>query len=144
MGISFREEIGWLLAKWLKVPNRRRMDQEASRILEQLGVTESYVKAPIYSSMEVEEIGRTEDGVPVFIDQRAYSSDHIIVVNRIKCHTKFKAEVESGLMKMMAIGMGKRKGAELYHKAAVQYGFAKIIVEAGREVIKKAPILCIR
>jgi nickel-dependent lactate racemase len=68
-------------------------------ILEQLGVTESYVGAPIYSSMEVEEIGRTEDGVPVFIDQRAYSSDHIIVVNRIKCHTKFKAEVESGLMK---------------------------------------------
>jgi hypothetical protein len=111
-------------------------------ILEQLGVTESYVKAPIYSSMEVEEIGRTEDGVPVFIDQRAYSSDHIIVVNRIKCHTKFKAEVESGLMKMMAIGMGKRKGAELYHKAAIQYGFPKIIVEAGREVIKKAPILC--
>lgn len=111
-------------------------------ILEQLGVTESYVKAPIYSSMEVEEISHTEDGVPVFIDKHAYCADHIIVVNRIKCHTKFKAEVESGLMKMMAIGMGKQKGAELYHKAAIQYGFPKIIVEAGREVIKKAPILC--
>jgi hypothetical protein len=111
-------------------------------ILEQLGVTESYVKAPIYSSMEVEEIGSTEDGVPVFIDEHAYSADHIIVTNRIKCHTKFKAEVESGLMKMMAIGMGKQKGAELYHKAAIQYTFPKIIVEAGREVIKKAPILC--
>ena len=111
-------------------------------ILEQLGVTESYVKAPIYASMEVEEISQTEDGVPVFIDRHAYSADHIIVVNRIKCHTKFKAGVESGLMKMMAIGMGKQKGAELYHKAAIQYGFAKIIVEAGREVIRKAPILC--
>jgi hypothetical protein len=111
-------------------------------ILEQLGITESYVKAPIFSSMEVEEIGHTEDGVPVFIDKHAYSSDHIIVVNRIKCHTKFKAEVESGLMKMMAIGMGKQQGAELYHKAAVQYTFPKIIVEAGRQVIKKAPILC--
>ena len=111
-------------------------------ILEQLGITESYVKAPIYSSMDVEEIGHTEDGVPVYVDKRAYSADHIIVANRIKCHTKFKSEVESGLMKMMAIGMGKQKGAELYHKAAIQYGFAKIIVEAGREVIKKAPILC--
>jgi hypothetical protein len=111
-------------------------------ILEQLGVIESYVKAPIYSSMEVEEISHTEDGVPVFIDKHAYAADHIIVVNRIKCHTKFKAEVESGLMKMMAIGMGKQKGAELYHKAAIQYSFPKIIVEAGREVIKKAPILC--
>lgn len=111
-------------------------------ILEQLGVTESYVQAPIRSAMEVEEISQTEDGVPVFIDRHAYSADHIIVVNRIKCHTKFKAEVESGLMKMMAIGMGKQKGAEFYHKAAIQYGFPKIIVDAGREVIKKAPISC--
>ena len=111
-------------------------------ILEQLGVTESYVKAPIFSSMEVEQISRTQDDVPVFIDKHAYSADHIIVANRIKCHTKFKAEVESGLMKMMAIGMGKQKGAELYHKAAIQYTFPKIIVEAGREVIKKAPIRC--
>ena len=65
-----------------------------------------------------------------------------MVAGRIKPHTKFKAPIESGLMKMMAIGMGKQKGAEYYHKAAIQYGFAKIIVDAGREVIKKAPILC--
>lgn len=111
-------------------------------MLAQLGVTESFVKAPILSSMKVEEIGRTEDGVPVFIDRHAYSADHIVVVNRIKCHTKFKSSIESGLMKMMAIGMGKQKGAELYHKAAIQYTFAKIIVDAGRQVIKQAPILC--
>ena len=111
-------------------------------MLAQLGVTESFVKAPILSSMEVEEISRTEDGVPVFIDKQAYSADHIVVVNRIKCHTKFKSSIESGLMKMMAIGMGKRAGAELYHKAAIQHTFPKIIVDAGREVIKKAPIVC--
>ena len=111
-------------------------------MLAQLGVTESFVKAPIHSSMGVEEISRTEDGVPVFIDKQAYSADHIVVVNRIKCHTKFKSSIESGLMKMMAIGMGKRTGAELYHKAAIQHTFPKIIVDAGREVIKKAPVVC--
>ena len=111
-------------------------------MLAQLGVNESFVKAPILSSMEVEKISRIEGGVPVFIDKHAYSADHIVVVNRIKCHTKFKSSIESGLMKMMAIGMGKRRGAELYHKAAIQYTFPKIIVDAGREVIKQAPILC--
>jgi hypothetical protein len=110
-------------------------------VLEQLGVNESYLRAPIISSMEVEEIGRTEDGIPVFIDKNAFRADHIIVVNRIKSHTKFKAPIESGLMKMMAIGMGKQKGADFYHKAAIQYTFPKIIIDAAREVIKKASIL---
>lgn len=111
-------------------------------VLEQLGVTESHVQAPILSSMAVEEISKTEDSVPVFVDKNALSGDHIVVVNRIKSHTKFKAPIESGLMKMMAIGLGKHKGAEFYHKAAIQHTFPKIIVDAGREVIRKAPILC--
>jgi len=111
-------------------------------VLEQLGVTESYLKAPILSSMDVEEIARTADGVPVFVDKNALSADHIVVVNRIKSHTKFKAPIESGLMKMMAIGMGKLKGADFYHKAAVQYTFPKIIADAARLVIQKTPILC--
>jgi hypothetical protein len=80
--------------------------------------------------------------VPVFIDKNASEADGIIVINRIKPHTKFKAPIESGLMKMMAIGMGKQKGADHYHKAALHYTFPKIIVDAGREVLKKAPILC--
>jgi hypothetical protein len=111
-------------------------------LLAHYNVTEAFVGAPILSSLEVVEIGRTEDDVPVFIDRNASKADHIIVVNRIKPHTKFKAPIESGLMKMMAIGMGKRKGAEYYHKAAIQYTFPKIIVDAGREVIRRAPILC--
>jgi len=111
-------------------------------VLRQLGVTESYVKAPVLSSMETKEIGKTEDGIPVLIDKHAYSADNIIVVNRIKSHTKFKAPIESGLMKMMAIGMGKHKGAELYHRAAIQYTFPRIIIGAGREVITRAPVLC--
>jgi len=105
-------------------------------------VTEAFTGAPILSSMEVVEIGKTEDGVPVFIDKNASQADWIIVVNRIKPHTKFKAPIESGLMKMMAIGMGKQKGAEYYHKAAIQYTFPKIIIDSGREVLRRAPILC--
>src|SRR4030043_1718269 len=103
---------------------------------------EAFTGAPVLSSMEVVEIGKTEDGAPVFIDKNASQADWIIVLNRVKPHTKFKAPIESGLMKMMALGMGKQKGAEYYHKAALQYTFHKIIVDAGREVLKKAPILC--
>ena len=111
-------------------------------LLEHYNVTEAFTGAPVLSSMEVAEIGQTEDGVPVFIDKDASQADWIIVINRIKPHTKFKAPIESGLMKMMAIGMGKQKGAEYYHKAALQYTFPKIIVDAGREVLKRAPVLC--
>ncbi|MDP3039363.1 MAG: lactate racemase domain-containing protein, partial [Deltaproteobacteria bacterium] len=111
-------------------------------LLAHYNVTEAFTGAPVLSSMEVVEISKTEDGVPVFIDRNASQADWIIVTNRIKPHTKFKAPIESGLMKMMAIGMGKQKGAEYYHKAAIQYTFPKIIVDAGREVLKKAPVLC--
>lgn len=111
-------------------------------LLAHYGVTEPFTGAPIVSSMEVVEIGKTEDGVPIFIDRNALLADHIVVVNRIKSHTKFKGPIESGLMKMMAIGMGKQKGADLYHRAAIQYTFPKIIVDAARGVLKKAPIFC--
>jgi len=111
-------------------------------VLAQLGITESYLNAPILSSMDVAEIARTADDVPVYVDQNALAADHIVVVNRIKSHTKFKGPVESGLMKMMAIGMGKLKGAEFYHKAAIQHTFPKIIMDAARTVIQRTPVLC--
>jgi len=107
-------------------------------MLDQLGVTEASVKAPMLSSMATEEIGLTEGSVPVFMDKNALTADHIVVVNRIKSQTKFKAPIESGLMKMMAIGMGKLKGEELYHKAAVQHPFFKIITEYHRQKSRPA------
>jgi hypothetical protein len=110
-------------------------------LLAHYNVTESFTGGPVLSSLDVIEIGKTEDGVPVFIDQKASEAEGIIVINRVKPHTKFKAPIESGLMKMMAIGMGKRKGAEYYHKAAIQFTFPKIIVDAGRVVLKKAAVL---
>jgi len=113
-----------------------------SALLAHYQITEAFTGAPVISSMDVVQISQTESGVPVYIDRQASQADWIMVVNRIKPHTKFKGFIESGLMKMMAIGMGKQQGAEHYHKAAIQYTFQKIIVDAGREVIQKAPILC--
>lgn len=113
-----------------------------AEVLAAYGVTEASVRAPILSSMETVEVGKTEDGVPVFVDANACRADWVVVVNRVKPHTKFKAPIESGLMKMMAIGMGKRKGAEYFHKAAIDYTLPKIIVDAGREALKRLPILC--
>ena len=116
--------------------------QGQATMLAHYQVTEALMDAPILSSMDTVQISQTPDGVPVFIDKNAFEADGIIVINRVKPHTKFKAPIESGLMKMMAIGMGKQKGAEYYHKAAIQYTFPKIIVDAGREVLKKSPVLC--
>lgn len=110
-------------------------------LLRHYQITEEVIGAPILSSMDVVEIGKTGGGLPVYMDQHAIQADHIIVVNRIKPHTKFKGPIESGLMKMMVIGMGKQKGADLYHKAAIEYGFQKILEDAGRVVLHQAPIL---
>ncbi|OGP90497.1 MAG: hypothetical protein A2156_05615 [Deltaproteobacteria bacterium RBG_16_48_10] len=111
-------------------------------LLARYHIRESFMGVPILSSMEVVEIGKTEDGVPVYTDKYAFEADHIVVINRIKPHTKFKASIESGLLKMMAIGMGKQKGADYYHKAALHHTFIKIIADAGRIVMERAPILC--
>ena len=111
-------------------------------VLAQLGVTDTHVQAPIRATMDVRQIGETEDQVPVYLDTHALDANHIVVVNRIKSHTKFKAPIESGLMKMMAIGMGNHTGAAYYHRAAIQYTFPKIITDAARIVLQQANVIC--
>jgi hypothetical protein len=112
------------------------------KILEAYGITESRMGCPILSTMEVAYLGDAEDGFPIYVDTYAMEADHIVVVNRIKPHTKFDGPIESGLMKMMAIGMGNQKGASYYHQAAVRLTFQRIIETVGREVIRRCPILC--
>ncbi len=112
------------------------------KLLEGFGITEEKMGVPILSEIEPVRIGEAACGLPVFADRFAAEADHIVVVNRIKPHTKFKAPIESGLMKMMAIGMGKRRGAEMYHKAAVGLSMHRIIMEAAAVVLAKLPILC--
>ena len=110
-------------------------------IIEGYGVTKEYTGAPIKASMETVQVGETEDGVPVFFDKYAYEADHVAVVGRIKPHTDFVGEIESGLHKMMLIGLGKHKGAALYHQAIVHYSFDRIIRSVGQTVIDKCGVL---
>jgi len=109
-------------------------------VLRSLGITPEPVGAPIYASMEVKEIGRLDNGAPVYVDRIALKSDGIIVVNRVKPHTEFKDKIESGLMKMITIGLGKQKGAETIHRYQSE-GYHKLIPMAARLIIKKAPII---
>jgi Lactate racemase N-terminal domain len=110
-------------------------------VLEKFGITTASMGVPIKATMAVVSIGTTPDGLPVFIDEAAARAEHIVVVNRIKPHTEFKGPVESGLMKMAAIGLGNQQGAELYHRAVIQYGYYHIIRSVAREVIRRSPIL---
>lgn len=113
------------------------------KVLESLGVTEAYCGAPIISSMEVVHIGSTEAGTQVYTDKNAWHADGIILVARIKVHTDFKSPVglESGLMKMAAIGMGKHKQALILHSFGV-HGIRDLMPEVARVVLQKANILC--
>ena len=83
--------------------------------LEEYGITEEFIGAPIRSSMEVVEIARTEEGMAVYCDKFAAEADGIVVFNKIKPHTHLKASHESGLLKMICIGMGKHMGAATFH-----------------------------
>ena len=111
-------------------------------VLRHYKITEETTGAPIKSSMETVEVGYAfgsdflappayagahPRGVPVYVDRNAYEADHIVVVNRIKQHTDFIGSIESGLIKMMAIGLGKRDGAATYHKATLKYGFENVL-----------------
>src|SRR5918999_6473277 len=109
-------------------------------ILRSLGVTEESVGAEISSSMEVVEIGKTEGGVPVYMDRIASEADGIVVVGRIKQHTDFRSGVESGLSKMASIGLGKHAQALALHAHGVK-GIRDYMVEAGKAVFASGKVL---
>jgi len=110
-------------------------------ILENLEVSEEKCGAPVRSSLEVVSIGVTKEGIPVLIDRLASEADFIVPVNRIKRHTYFDGDIESGVMKIMAIGLGKQKGAEVYHQAMFRYGCERVILSVARKVIESGRIL---
>ena len=112
-----------------------------TEILEGYGITETSMGCPIVSSLEVVQVGETPQGIPVFVDRSAAHADGIAVVNRVKPHTDFIGEIESGLMKMMVIGLGKYKGATIVHAHAVRLGLATAIPAVARVVLSKCCIL---
>lgn len=108
-------------------------------VLHHLGITEESMGVPIRSSMETVYLGNTPDNLPVYMDEHAYHADGILVINRVKAHTAFTGKVESGLSKMVTVGLGKQKGASFVHAQ----GAAKMehnILAISKFALDKAPI----
>jgi len=109
--------------------------------LNTLGVSEETVGCEIRATMEVETVGETpERGVPVYADANAVAADGIVMVNRIKPHTDFSGEVESGLSKMLVIGMGKQKGAKMAHDWAVDWSLRNMLPEIASQLLEALPV----
>ncbi len=116
--------------------------QGQTDVLHHWGITEETIGAPIRSSMDTTVVGTTGDGLPVNVDSIALSCDHIIAINRIKPHTEFSGRIESGLTKMLVIGLGKHAGALDAHNYAVRLGYERALMTAGAIILDKAPVLC--
>jgi hypothetical protein len=111
-------------------------------MLADLGVDESTVGCEIRSSMEVVEVGRTADrDVPVVADANAVAADAIVPINRIKPHTDFDGPVESGLSKMLVIGMGKQRGAKIAHDWAVDWSLREMLPEITEQLLATLPVV---
>jgi len=113
-----------------------------AKVLADYGITEDYVGVPIRSSMEVVSLGHTpeEPHVPVYMDKNAYGADGVIVINRVKAHTDFHGEHESGIVKMLTIGLGKHAQALAIHSYGVR-GLREYIPYVSAAVIRSGKIL---
>src|SRR5262245_12972789 len=108
-------------------------------LLAELGVTERSVGCSVRCEMNTEILGRNSFGLPIHFDQNAFDADGIILLNRIKPHTSFTGDYESGLLKMLAIGLGKRQGAAQVHKLGLP-GLKKLLPEVGSFLLKRTPV----
>ena len=111
-----------------------------TQLLAALGFTPEAMGCPIEATMEVVQLGTTSLGVPVWFDKHAAEADAVIVINRIKAHTSFNREVESGLTKMVAIGLGKAEGARLIHRLGPR-GYLDVLLEWARIAAQNSPII---
>ena len=108
-------------------------------VLAHYGITEATMGCEIRATMDVVQVGEAL-GMPVWLDRIASEADWIGLVNRVKPHTDFKGTIESGLFKMLTIGLGKWHGATQYHRANVNHGYETVITAVGREMLAKARI----
>lgn len=113
--------------------------KEQAQIIRSLGITEEKVGAPIKATMEVVDFGQTDTGVPCKFDKIAASADAVIIINRVKSHTSFPRPIESGLNKMIAVGLGKAEGARNVHKLGPK-GLLEELPKLAQIAIKKGPI----
>ncbi len=111
------------------------------RVIESYGVTEAFCGCPIRSSLETVVVCEAAEGFPVHFDRHAFEADHVLVCNRVKPHTMFVGAVESGVMKMLLVGLGKREGATIYHRAIADHSFPQIVESVAGEVLERCSIL---
>ncbi len=107
-------------------------------VLQRLGVTEETCGAPVVSSLAVRRVGTVLGEVPLFYAEDALALDHAIVLNRIKPHSKFRGPAESGILKMLCVGLGKHEGALAFHRYAMKYGFFPLLREMGTALARAA------
>jgi len=110
-------------------------------VLGHYGIHEATMGCPVHSQLEVVSLGATADGIEAFMDRLAFESDGVFLINRVKWHTDFAGGIESGLFKMMAIGLGKFAGAQRYHTYAYKAGLEHVIRSVGRQVLASGKIL---
>jgi hypothetical protein len=111
------------------------------QILAGYGITEASCGCPVQCSMDTVVLDRTAEGIPVHFARDAAEAHHVLVVGRVKPHTRFVGAFQSGLMKMLLIGLGKHNGARVYHRAFEDYSFDHIVRSVARRVIDKGRIL---
>jgi len=105
-------------------------------VLGDAGITEETLGCPIRSSMEVVQVGTTGTGFPVFQDRLAHEADGVLVFCRVKPHTGFTGRVESGICKMLVIGLGKQAGASRIHQQALRHGMERLVLDASRIIVE--------
>ncbi len=110
-------------------------------ILESYGVTESYCGCPIQASMETVVVERAAEGFPIHFDRLASEANHIFICARVKSHTSFAGPIESGLMKMLLVGLGKHEGARMFHRAIHEFRFDQLVRSVGRRILDRCRIL---
>lgn len=110
-------------------------------VLAHYGIHEGAMGCPVVSSLEVVSLGRTAEGIEAFFDRAAWEADAVMLINRVKWHTDFAGKLESGLFKMMAIGLGKFAGAQRYHTFAYRQGLERVIRTVGRHVLATGKVL---
>ncbi len=110
-------------------------------VLSHYGVTEEFLGMPVVSSLDVVGIGETPQGIAVSMDRQAWEADGVMLCSRVKWHTGFEGRIESGVHKMMAIGLGKWEGARRYHMWAVRLGLERVIREVGRVMLNSGRML---
>jgi len=109
-------------------------------VLEGYGITEEFVGCPIHSQMEVVEVGKLDSGMPIYMDKLAAAADGVVVVCRVKPHTNFRAPIESGIVKMLTIGMGKIIGATELHTEGMDM-FGTLLPAAAKLIMSKKNVL---